>query len=154
MGDAIMTTGLVTRRVLEGYLHCKYLSHLRLGGREGVSSDFESTVLEMRRERCLAITETLRARYAERGIAVGVSVTRAELRKGANLVLDAELQDDTFRVRFDGLKRIDGHSDLGPFHYVPMPSRKRTMFTAGIGCCSPRSVRSSVACRSAFRPAA
>ena len=51
----------------------------------------------MRRERCLAITETLRARYAERGTAVGISVTRTELRRGANLILDAELQDDTFR---------------------------------------------------------
>ena len=122
MGDATMTTGLVTRRVLEGYLHCKYLAHLRLCGREGVRSDYESTVLEMRREQCIATTETLRARYAERGTAVGINVTRTELRRGANLILDAELQDDTFRVRFDGLKRIDGHSDLGPFHYVPMPS--------------------------------
>jgi hypothetical protein len=34
----------------------------------------------------------------------------------ANLILDAELQDDTFRLRFDGLKRVGGHSDLGPFH--------------------------------------
>jgi predicted RecB family nuclease len=120
MRAAIMTTGLVTRPVLEGYLHCKYLAHLRLGGREGVRSDYENAVLEVRREQCLAITETLRARYAKQGATLGVTVTRAELRKGTALILDAELQDDTFRVRFDGLKRVDGHSDLGPFHYVPM----------------------------------
>jgi hypothetical protein len=40
MRDTIMTTGLVTRSVLEGYLHCKYLAHLRLGGREDVRSDW------------------------------------------------------------------------------------------------------------------
>jgi predicted RecB family nuclease len=120
IADAIMTTGLVTRSILEGYLHCKYLAHLRLGGREGVRSDYENAVHEVRRERCLAITESLRTRYAKQGMALRVSVTRAELRKGANLILDAEMQDDTFRVRFDGLKRVDGHSDLGPFHYVPV----------------------------------
>ena len=74
----------------------------------------------MRRERCLAITESLRARYAKQGMALRVNVTRAELRKGANLILDAEMQDDTFRVRFDGLKWAGGHSDLGPFHHVPV----------------------------------
>ena len=115
-----MTTCSVTRSVLEGYLHCKYLAHLRLGGREGVRSDYESAVHDVRRERCLTITETLRARYAEQGTALGVRITRAELRKGTNLILDAELQDDTFGVRFDGLKRVDGHSDLGSFYYVPI----------------------------------
>src|ERR1700722_18080951 len=97
-----MTTGLVTRSILEGYLHCKYLAHLRLGGREGVRSDYENAVHEVRRERCLAITESLRARCAKQGMALRVSVTRAELRKGANLILDAEMQDDTFRVRCTG----------------------------------------------------
>ena len=90
MRAAIMTTGLVTRPVLEGYLHCKYLAHLRLGGREGVRSDYENAVHEVRRERCLTITESLRARYAKQGMALRVSITRAELRKGANLILDAE----------------------------------------------------------------
>jgi hypothetical protein len=115
-----MTTGLVTRSVLEGYLHCKYLAHLRLGGREGLRSDYENAVLDVRWEQRLAITKTLQARYAEQGTALGVRVTRTELCKGAGLVLDAELRDDTFGVRFEGLKRVDGHSDLGPFHYVPM----------------------------------
>jgi hypothetical protein len=92
-----MTTGLVTRSVLEGYLHCKYLAHLRLGGREGVRSDYENAVHDVRQERCLAITETLRTRYAEQGTVLGVRVTRAELRKGTNLILHAELQDDTVR---------------------------------------------------------
>jgi hypothetical protein len=35
-----MTTGLTTRSVFERYLHCRYLAHLRLGGREGVRSDW------------------------------------------------------------------------------------------------------------------
>jgi predicted RecB family nuclease len=119
-GDAIVTSGLVTRSILEGYLHCKYLAHLRLGGREGIRSDYEKAVQAVRQERCFAITDTLRARYGEQGPAIDVSVTRAELRKGAELILGAELEDETFDIRIDGLKRVEGHSDLGPFHYVPM----------------------------------
>ena len=131
IADAIMTTGLVTRSILEGYLHCKYLAHLRLGGREGVRSDYENAVHEVRRERCLAITESLRARYAKQGMALRVSITRAELRKGANLILDAEMQDDTFRVRCTGSSgstatRIWAHSTT-----CRCSSRKRAPFIVG-----------------------
>ena len=115
-----MTSSLVTRSVLEGYLECKYLAHLRLAGREGVRSDYEEIIHELRQERRLAITETLRARYLGQGCTAGQAVTHDELRRGAPLILDAELQDGTFRIRFDALKRVDGHSDLGSFHYVPV----------------------------------
>jgi predicted RecB family nuclease len=50
-----------------------------------------------------------------------VNLTRAELRKGASFILDAELQHDAFHVRFDCLKKVDGHSDLGRYHYIPVP---------------------------------
>ncbi len=32
----------------------------------------------------------------------------------------AELEDDRFSIHFDGLKKVDGRSDLGVFHYVPV----------------------------------
>ena len=35
-------------------------------------------------------------------------------------MLDANLEDDQFSLTFDGLKRVDGPSKLGDFHYVPM----------------------------------
>jgi hypothetical protein len=42
------------------------------------------------------------------------------LRVGPSIVLDATLEDGLLSVRFDGLKRVDGPSQLGDFHYVPM----------------------------------
>ena len=35
-------------------------------------------------------------------------------------MLDATLEDDLLSLGFDGLKRVDGPSKLGDFHYVPM----------------------------------
>ena len=49
-----------------------------------------------------------------------ISLTAAALRAGPSFVLDATLEDDLLSLRFDGLKRVDGPSKLGDFHYVPM----------------------------------
>ncbi len=47
-------------------------------------------------------------------------LTTSVLKAGPAFVLGAVLEDDSFSLRFDGLKRIDGPSKLGDFHYVPM----------------------------------
>jgi predicted RecB family nuclease len=75
--------------------------------------------MRLRRERHLAIAEALRGRHGE-GCLIGLSISRSDLRQGAPFVLGAEIRDDTFQIQFDALKRVEGHSDLGPFHYVPV----------------------------------
>ena len=45
-----------------------------------------------------------------------IPLTTAALKRGAAFILDATLDD----LHFDGLKRVDGPSKLGVFHYVPM----------------------------------
>jgi hypothetical protein len=63
-----------------------------------------------------------------------VPLTAQALRRGPAFVLDATAEDEHFSVRFDGLMRVDGPSELGAFHYVPVlfhggPVRKdRTFF--------------------------
>ena len=49
-----------------------------------------------------------------------IPLTAAALRAGPSFVLDATLEDDLLSLSFDGLKRVDGPSKLGDFHYVPM----------------------------------
>lgn len=44
----------------------------------------------------------------------------ATLRRGASVLLDATLEDDPISLVFDGLKRVDGPSRLGAFHYIPV----------------------------------
>src|SRR5262249_41230623 len=40
--------------------------------------------------------------------------------RGSAVILDVVVENDLLSIRIDGLKRIDGPSDLGDFHYVPM----------------------------------
>jgi predicted RecB family nuclease len=49
-----------------------------------------------------------------------VPFTATVLKAGPAFVLDALLKDESLTFRFDGLKRVDGPSKLGDFHYVPM----------------------------------
>ena len=49
-----------------------------------------------------------------------IPLTAAALQAGPSFVLDATLEDDLLSLRFDGLKKVDGPSKLGDFHYVPM----------------------------------
>jgi predicted RecB family nuclease len=114
-----MVVAVITRDILEGYLNCKYLAYLRLGGHEGARSDYEEVLLHVRRQQMLATTEALSSRYARQGVSSGINLICSELRHGTAFVLDAELRDDSLHIRFDGLKKVDGYSDLGAFHYVP-----------------------------------
>jgi predicted RecB family nuclease len=42
------------------------------------------------------------------------------LKQGASFLLDATLDDDLVSMTFDGLKKVDGPSKLGDFHYIPI----------------------------------
>jgi predicted RecB family nuclease len=110
----------ITREVLESYLHCKTKAHLKLAGQQGIVSDYEALLLARRQEvRQQAIAKIL-AKHPEAEVARGIPLTVAALRSGPPFVLDANLEDDLLCLGFDGLKRVDGPSKLGDFHYVPM----------------------------------
>jgi len=110
----------ITTGVLEDYLNCEYKAHLRLGGKEGTKCDYESMRFEARREVRLDAILNVLARYPERAVEQGVILSRSVLSRGAPFIADAELEGDRFLVHFDGLKRVDGRSALGDFHYVPV----------------------------------
>ena len=110
----------ITREVLESYLHCKTKAHLKLAGQQGIVSDYEAMLVANRQEvRQQAIGKIL-AKHPEAEVARDIPLTAAALRAGPPFVLDATLEDDLLSLRFDGLKRVDGPSKLGDFHYVPM----------------------------------
>ncbi len=110
----------ITRQILEAYLSCKTKAHLKLAGQQGVGWDYESLLVENRQEvRHRAIGKIL-ARHAEGEVARDIILIAAALREGPSFVLNATLEDDLLSLTFDGLKRVDGPSKLGDFHYVPM----------------------------------
>ena len=110
----------ITKDVLESYLNCKYKGHLKLTGQQGTKSDYETLLIEMRAKvRLAAIDKILASRPVEE-IPRNIPLTTSALKQGASFLLDATLDDDLVSITFVGLKKVDGPSKLGDFHYIPM----------------------------------
>ena len=70
-----MSTPILTRDILEGYVNCKYLAHLRLMGQAQPKADFEQVITEARLEQKLATAEKLRSRFGAENIATSTSAS-------------------------------------------------------------------------------
>jgi predicted RecB family nuclease len=114
-----MTTK-ITRAVLESYLSCKYKGHLKLTGQQGTKCDYETLLTGRRAEVRLTAIDKIVARHPGDGTVRNIPLTPSALKEGPAFFLDATLEDDLLSLHFDGLKRADGPSKLGDFHYVPM----------------------------------
>jgi predicted RecB family nuclease len=110
----------LTFDVLDGYLHCKYLGFLRLGGQRGETSEYSAARVASRQSVWAAMRERIAGDFAAQELVNGIVLTRDALRDGPGFVLDAELQRDDVCMHFDALKRVAGRSSLGDFHYVPV----------------------------------
>jgi predicted RecB family nuclease len=110
----------ITNEILEGYLNCKTKGHLKLASEFGTKSDYEAmTMAEGRASREAALARLV-DRFGEGDACRGVSVTAAPLKMGAQLLVDATLDDDSVSLRFDALKRAEGRSKVGDHHYLPV----------------------------------
>src|ERR1700719_1548857 len=118
-GSRIMATK-ITRDVLESYLNCKTKAHLKLAGHRGSMTDYEGLLVASRQEARQKALGKILAKHPEAEVARDILLTAAALRAGPSFVLDAALEDDLLSLRFDVLKKVDGPSKLGNFHYVPM----------------------------------
>jgi predicted RecB family nuclease len=83
-------------------------------------SDYEGLLVASRQEARQKALGKILAKHPEAEVARDILLTAAALRAGPSFVLDAALEDDLLSLRFDGLKKVDGPSKLGDFHYVPM----------------------------------
>ena len=110
----------ITKDILESYLYCKTKAQLKLDGQRGSKSDYESMVLELKDEVRAKAVEKIMSKTQEEDIPRHISLTTPLLKKGTRYILDAMFEDDHFSLSFDGLKRVEGASKLGDFHYVPI----------------------------------
>jgi predicted RecB family nuclease len=110
----------ITRPVIESYLNCKYKGYLKLTGQGGTISDYEAMTAAARRaSREQAIAELV-ARFSEDDACRRSDISAATLKQGVPLLADAVLQNDTVSLMFDALKRAEGASGVGDYHYVPV----------------------------------
>jgi predicted RecB family nuclease len=110
----------ITNEFLEGYLNCRFKGHLKLVGESGVKSDYEETTQAAGKASREAALAKLIARFGEGDACRGVPVTAATLKQESPLLVDATLDDDSISLRLDALKRADGTSNLGDYHYLPV----------------------------------
>jgi predicted RecB family nuclease len=110
----------ITRDVLESRLHCKYKAFLKLTGQQGAKSEYETFLTTTGAEARLVTIDRVFAAHANDEVARHVPLTTAILKRGLPFIFDATLEADGISLLFDGLKKVDGASKLGDFHYVPI----------------------------------
>jgi uncharacterized delta-60 repeat protein len=109
----------ITNEVLESYLDCRTKGHLKLSGETGPKSYYDSRTDAVARSREVALARLV-TRFGEGCLSRGAAITRAILKQGAPLLTDATIEDESFSIRFDALKRVDGASKVGEHHYLPV----------------------------------
>lgn len=110
----------ITNDVLEGCLNCARKGSLKLAGEHGIRSDYEALLAEQRAEVRIRAVSKILVQYGEGQIARHLPLTAATLNRGLLFILDTALNNEAISLRIDGVKRADGASKLGEFHYVPV----------------------------------
>jgi predicted RecB family nuclease len=110
----------ITTDCVESYLKCKTKARLKALGKQGVNSEYELLLTELRSQTKRTMIEWVLSHHKEGAVLRDVSVTADELHGGPMFVLGATIEDDTLSLAFDGLKRALGESRLGEFHYIPV----------------------------------
>ena len=83
----------------------------------GAKSDFEKLALDARKEVRATAETKIRRQHGQDELETDVQLSVALLRKGAPFILNVRIEDDRHSIQFDGLKKVDGVSILGDFHY-------------------------------------
>src|SRR3954454_20931486 len=111
---------LISRDIIESYVHCKYKGYLKLDGRSGTRSDFEVLMTELRGEILQRANAGLTGRHREEEILKGLVIPPSILGMKSPLILDAVIQSDELSLKYDGLKRVDELSRPADSHYIPI----------------------------------
>ena len=109
----------ITNDVLESYTRCKFKGSLKLAEQQGTKSDFEAMLTSCPEVRLKAIDAIL-VRHPGDQVARNIPLTTAGLKRGPQYIFDGTFDDDALAIHFDGLKRVEGESKLGDFHYLPV----------------------------------
>jgi predicted RecB family nuclease len=110
----------ITRDVLESHLACSYKCHLKLAGQQGCKSNYESWLTDLRAREKVGSIANLIAHHRDREIIRESPLVVSTLKTGPAIILDGTYESERFSLRFDGLIKVQGPSDLGQFHYVPV----------------------------------
>lgn len=112
--------GKITRKVVEGYLDCKYKAYLKMAGEQGTISEYEQLIEEITihiHETAIDKLNACHRKVKTKGIN---RLGRASLTQGLPLILYPVFQNAKIFLCFDALQRVPGSSTVGEFHYIPV----------------------------------
>jgi predicted RecB family nuclease len=110
----------ITLDDFQNLMQCKLKAYLKVKREQGVESDYETMIKEIKHRVRLETMYKISDIYEADNIARGLVIKRDTLASGIGFVLDAELTNQHYAIHFDALRRVDGPSALGDFHYVPV----------------------------------
>jgi predicted RecB family nuclease len=110
----------ITNAALKSYLLCNLKGYLKFAEQQGTICDFEAMLTDLRADVRLKAIDAILTRYAGDQVARNIPLTTAGLKRGPQYIIDGTLEDEFFSLHFDGLKRTEGESRLGDFHYLPV----------------------------------
>ncbi|MGA2402910.1 MAG: TM0106 family RecB-like putative nuclease [Syntrophobacteraceae bacterium] len=110
----------MTRDILESHLYCKYKGYLKIVGQQGTKSDYEIMLAQLQAQVRLAAIDKIFARCPENDVLPNGTLTTSLLKQGRLFFLDAVVDYGFVSFQLDGIKRVDGPSKVGAFHYSPM----------------------------------
>jgi hypothetical protein len=109
----------ITREIIEAHLACPYKSYLKLKGNLEISISDEQIYLEESID--YAPSDCASSPECDRNKIIQLSViTKPLLKKGRTIIKNALIESDHISLCIDELKKVDGKSDLGDFHYIPI----------------------------------
>lgn len=106
--------------VLIYYLSCKYKGYLALQGEKGELSEYGRLQNRLRLDYKSAATSAIINYDPQSFVLRNSPVTITDLKRGATFIVDVAIDHKSIVCGLDALKRVDGKSPLGPFHYAPI----------------------------------
>jgi predicted RecB family nuclease len=110
----------ITNDILLSYLNCKYKGYLKSLAKTGSKGSFEIFKNEMYSEKKTEFCNIISRNQALKSIRHNTVVSKEDLKKGFDYVLDTIIQADEFFCHIDALQKISVKSSVGNFSYVPI----------------------------------
>ena len=110
----------ITREILESFLLCKYKSYLQFNGHFAEKSEYELMLLESRNQVSTKVFGKILMRNEAEEISNNDSLSFKLLKMGFLYILNTSLHTKYVSLSFDGLKKEEGKSEIGNFHYIPL----------------------------------
>ena len=111
---------VITEKIFNAYLNCKYKSYLQLHNQIGQRTEYEILQERLDMKYHLEAQAKLKSNYAKDNILRLSHLTLSKLKLGKDLILNTTISVDGLQASYDALKRCPGNSKLGSFSYEPV----------------------------------